>query len=525
MSGIDGKVWTRLQDEVYSSEAYLTGLFWSDPKQFEYFSEEKLNYETFLNPVWGFYFSLGRYMKGEGIMRFDPHTVNIHIEKLDRFRPEGNFKATFEKYGGCQYIMEAMEEVRELSDNLNSYYENVVKYSLIKDIMLEGHGERVVTNTEKYNYHVMTADQIHTYWVDRLNKLAIKGDSGFESHDLLSEFNEDWVDELDQNPDIGMEYYDSPLLSNISKGWARGNVYINATFSGKGKTAFLFNKVIMSAIIKKEKLLIIANEQSKEEFKKMLAITVMGVALRVTFERSRILEGGFTDEEKAKLKEAVKWVQEQIDGEKRLLEFVFMENYTIDNVKRCMTYFANRGYSHQIIDTGKPSEGRAGGMDRWERFAQDFVEIYKLAKENAGGLNIAVWVNVQLADAAVNRRFLDETCLGESKKIKNEASVVMLGRLMFPDEFAGEKNELLVYKQDGTESGLNRLEDVETGEIDERGNKKTRKVIRQYYLLFVSKNRRGLTNDGGLPVLVMTWNLNSNNWEEVGWTYVQRDGF
>ncbi len=55
--------------------------------------------------------------------------------------------------------------------------------------------------------------------------------------------------------------------------------------------------------------------------------------------------------------------------------------------------------------------------------------MYQLARKNAGGLNMRVWINVQLGDNTIGRRYLDEGCLGESKKIKNEAGQLIFGSL------------------------------------------------------------------------------------------------
>ncbi|WP_214607218.1 hypothetical protein, partial [Mycobacterium tuberculosis] len=132
--------------------------------------------------------------------------------------------------------------------------------------------------------------------------------------------------------------------------------------------SLMFNKVIMACIENHEPLLVIANEQSVQEFRQMLLVTAMGTGTRKTIKRQ---------------------------------------------IRRV------------IVDTGKPSEG-SGEMPRWERFTEDMKELYKLARKNGGGLDLALWVNTQLADSAIKQRFLNEYALGESKKAKNEASVLFL---------------------------------------------------------------------------------------------------
>lgn len=494
-----------LVDNAYVYEAFICGLFWNNPELYKVYSHEKLSEKYhFGNPIWGFYFGLGRYLAEKNLEKLDDISSAQAVEEL-------GFQQYYDKYGRYTTISELMEETKDKEENLEAYYNEVKKYSLLRDLR-ELFGNKVAEKTGKYDYTNMTAEQVHKYWSDKVNKLGVDNVGGVEHCYLLEGLRDD-IKEWDKNPDVGLPFYKSSMMTKMTNGFAHGHVYMFGGFGGKGKTSFCFNKVIMSCLEQQEKLLVIANEQGINEFKQLLLISVIGSITKKPFNRRRLIEGSFTDEEKEILEEAVQKVEEISGGNNKLISFVFLEKYTIDNVKRIIRHYAHRGYSRVIIDTGKPSEDRGNTDSRWERFVEDCKEIYKLARPNGGGLNLAVWINVQLADNALKYRFLDEHALGEGKKAKNEASCLFMMRTVWDDELSGGQNELDVFRWEFNEF---------SGKYDAK-----KKIVlepnKQYYLLFLPKNRRGLSNDTGQYVLVLEPNFNFNTWKEVGWTRVFND--
>lgn len=516
----------KAKEEVLISEAYLTALFWSNPEQYAFFPEEKINRKTFLNPVWGFYFGLGSHMYKEGIRDFDDISIMKHVKDI-------HAESVFDKYGGFETVSEVMEEVEGRLENLDAYYANVKKYRLLSDLS-DLFGPQVFKASEKYDYHKFDKESLFTFWMDKVNKLGLDGDARYDEHFLLEGLEDDII-EWSESPDIGLPFYNSPLMSKICTGWDYGNMYIYGGFGGSGKTSLTFNKIIMSCIENQEKLLIIANEQGIKEFKKLLVATALGIK-KEYLKRQRLNEGEFTSEENKKLEAAVKWVREFSQNNNKLIAFVFMEDYIIKDVKKIIRHYANRGYKSVLIDTGKPSES-AGDKQRWEIFTDDFKELYKMCRPNGGGLNLRMWVNVQLADNALGRRFLDEAAFGDSKKIKNEASVVFMGRNVWEDEYEGGDKALKVFKwvpkgsdeddnpfseEEKTDNGFDLMKKefaLKRFYEDKHGNQHPC----QYLLLFTPKNRRGTDQKGGQHVLVLQSNFNSNTWYEIGWTIVHND--
>jgi replicative DNA helicase len=496
-----------LVDEVYPAESYLTGLFWSNPELYSFYSDEKISSSTFANNVWSFFFRIGRELVNRKIANFDDISVGKIVEEL-------GWRKHYDKYGGYDTMDELMGDVAFKKDNFDAYFEEVQKYNMLRNLrgML---GDKVITDNGKYQYKKMTADQVHKYWMDAINKLSFVNNKIEE--DFLLEGIREEVKKWNESPDVGLEYYNSPALTKISTGWAYGHVYILGAFSGRGKTSFSMNKVFLSCIKHKEPLLVIANEQSKSEFLKLLLVTAMGVGTKGIINRQSLNEGNFTEEESIKIEAATRWIEELSQGETRLVTFVYLEEYTMQNVKNVIRHYAMRGVRRVLLDTMKPTTDGSGEI--WTRFQSNFRELYELARPNGGGLDLAVYCNVQLTDTALGRRFLNEHAFANAKAIKNEASVVHLMRPVWQDEYAGGKNELDCYTYEKDE--FNSESDGKT-----KWYKKHFKLKEEngpFVLIFTAKNRRGKSNETGLDVLVMRQDLNSNTWWEVGWCKVAND--
>ena len=500
-----------LFDDIYLAESYLVGLFWSNTDYYANYNEDKITHKTFGNRIWSYYFYLGRQLYDTGKRMFDDITVEEYMSKA------GSPKNNYAEFGEYITVSEIMGEVRDRLDNFDGYYDEVKKYTLVRELygML---GNKVIENNGKYNYKKLNSEQIGRYWQEMLNGKLLNCDSKIEEFNLLEGLDE-FINDIDDTPDTGLPFYNAKDLTNICNGWAFGQIYIFSSFSGKGKSSWMMGKVIMSCIKNQEKLLIIANEMGIKEYKKLLLITIMGNEMYdwlksknlKGFNRQNIDKGNFSQEDKDKLIEATRIVKGITDNKHDYIKFVPLDIYTINNVERTIRYYANRGYKRLVIDTAKPTEG--GNRERWIQFTEDFEKIYKLARPNGGGLNLAVLTTVQLADDKIKGRYLDETCLGDAKKIKNVAGVTWHMRGFWDDEFKGGKRELTVYKYIG---GRPKGYELQEFQLDKNPDY-------TYMLLFTSKNRRGRSNDTGLDVLVYKVSFNRNSWVEVGWTKIFKD--
>lgn len=524
----------QLNAEIFNKESILCGMLWNNPELYDMYPEEKLNKRTVGNPIWAFYLGLGRHLHSKGISVLDD--ISVHSAVIDL-----KLEDKFEKYSGYQTIEELMDETRGKEANFEGYYDDVKKYALLREYF-KLFGKRVVEEDGVYNHKTLNRAEISMYWNDKLSSVDIEhNDTQIVAYNLLADLDK-FVNNLNINPDIGMPFYRGKRLTDIINGWAFGTLSIIGGFSGNGKTSFLIEKVFMSCIEKEQKLIIIANEMDLAQYQKLLLITIMGTEMyekfkdffeKPRFNRKNMNKGNFTEEELAKLQMAIKWVK-GIEGHESLIKFVPLEEYTMENVEKVLKKFARKGYRRVLIDTAKPSEG--GNKERWQQFVDDFDRLYKLARKDAGGLNLAMFCAVQQADQMVGRHWLNEQCIADGKKIKNVADLVWHLRPVYPHEFEGGDKELEVvtwipleddmFNQDENQEGN---ADQEVVEFDDRKMIKRKSKLKQgriYYLLFTSKNRRGQTNLTGLEPLVIEVDFNSNRWREVGFcSNVFRDDF
>lgn len=518
--------------ESYNKESILCGLMWNYPEYYDTYKAEVLNKKSMGNGIWSFYLGLGRHMYGKGVTVFDDITVHNIVSEL-------KLQDKFEKYGGYEVIEELVEETRGKEGNIQAYYDEVKKYSLLREYY-KLFGDKVLKVDGAYNYKEMTGFMISMYWNDKLNNVDMEhNETQIVAYNLLDDLD-GFIDELDVSPDIGMPFYRGKKLTDIINGWAYGTLSVIGGFSGNGKSSFLMEKVILSCINEKEKLAIIANEMDLLQYRKMLLITVMGTEMyekfkdyfeKPRFNRKNINKGNFTPEEKEKLKMAVNWIKEvtgQGDNKSNsLIKLIPLEEYTMENVEKVIKKYSRRGFRRWIVDTAKPSEGNRN-KERWQQFVEDFDRLYKLARRDGGGLNLAIFCAIQQADNMVGRYWLNEQCIADGKKIKNVCDLVWHLRPVFPNELEGGDKELEVvnwiplsedmFNQDENAEGNEHQEVVDFGDTKMIKRKMKLKTGKVYYLLFTSKNRRGQSNLVGLDVLVIEVDFNSNRWKEVGYT-------
>lgn len=487
----------RLYDEVYITESLLVGIIWNKPSLLYNYTPNKLSQKHIGNKVWKFYLGLGREMFKRGIQVFDDITVAKIVKELGK-------EKDYKRYGEYQTIEELMIGTENTEENFESHYEEVKKYSLLRGLY-DLLGDKVVQKTKTYDYHEKTRQELDSYWNEKMiNIFMSNSDVKIKEYNLLGNLDK-LVEKLDSDENIGIPFYELDNFSGIMNGWVKGVVYLLSAFSGQGKSSFIVFALIMEFIRRKEKLVIIANEMDCEAYQKLLLVSVLGTPLheelykkyKKVFNRGVLDKGKFSDKERERINKAVEWVNTNTDNEE-LIKFVPIEHYTMQSVEQTLRYYKNKGYDFAVIDTCKPSEGR-GNKERWVQFVDDFETIYKLSKKDV--LDMGIFCTAQNADSYINMKYLDYSCIGDGKKIKNTVDLCIHIRTMQDGEKQGD-SQLIVYDDEGNTIELN--------------------PFLNYYLFFISKNRRGLTNPT-LPILVMSVDLNTNSWKEIGWTKIAND--
>lgn len=485
------------------NEQYFVGLLWSDPLNYADYVEN-LDESEFMHKNWGFYFDLGLKMYKEGIAKFDRITVHMKVK-------EYGVNDLFTEHGKLKAIEDTSNIVGENIQNIEYYYETIKRNSVIMKLY-RLFGNKVFIDYKNYIWNNLTREQLLTYWNDELNKLSLESVNNYEAENLYID-PEEFFKKLEEDSADMLPYYKSVLFNKISQGVPRGHVTMIGGFGGTGKSSIVAEKFIMSCMEKKEKLIVILNEEDAQALRQKIVLSILYNEMKTGIDRKRFVNGELTDKDKKKITEAFKIMNEYFDGDESLIKVIFMEKYIIKDLEKIVKYWVNRGYTNLLIDTHKVSDNSKHDT-RWETFVEDMKTIYGWTRKNAGGMNLRTVVTFQLSDIAIRNRYLDFEAIGEGKKAKNEASIMYMFRPIWSDEYKEGKNEVQCWK-------LKKKENSD-------GYKKEYFLLEEnddttYYFLFTPKNRFGSANDNGQAVLVLKVMMNANHFEEVGWCHIAND--
>ena len=483
----------KIRDKANIEESYFIGLLWNNPMDGYGQYESRLNGDDFLHDVWGFYYDLGKLMYRDGVSTFDKVTT---VSKMKEY----NLEIDFENYNGYKTIQDVTTITEEADGNLEYYYNAIDKNRVIVQL-IKLFGGKIISNNGNYDHEKMTAKQLLLYWSDKVETIGLDAFTNYETENLYVDA-EEFLDEIESESANMLPWYNDWYVNNLTQGVPRGHMTIVGAHSNVGKSSIMVDKFVMSCIANQEKTLIVLNEEDAHSFRQKVLLSILLHEFHTGIQRSRLTNNALSDEDKGKIRQAFQRMNELMDGDESMIKVVYMEQYQIESLEMIVKFWARRGYTNVLIDTHKVSDGYKQ-RQRWEAFIEDTRALYRLTRPDAGGLNLRTVLTVQLADSHIKDRWLGFDAIGEGKAIKNEASIV----LMFRPIFAEEYDTLHVYRKvkDGI-SGEYVSEDVEISKD------------KTYYLLFTPKNRFGPNTDNGAEIIVWEVNFNFNSFKPIGWT-------
>lgn len=510
----------RIKEEAEVNEAYMIGLLWSNPE--DAFSEfgYQLEDRDFTQKAYRFFFTLGRVLSEKNIKKFDDITILKSVGELGDHVSE-----SFDAFGGLKTISELTELVKDGSGNVEHYINEIKRTRVLID-SYHLYGSKAIIETADYPLSDMNARDISSYWLDQSYRIQMDAGGSFEVEDLGMSV-EDFFDELEQEQEEMLPYFGLGNLQYTVGGIPKGHVTMLGGFGGSGKST-LTNYTVIGSLLNEpdEKAIIVLNEESAMAFRKKVVMLILAEKFRsqkdsstlkkekgtYSVNRKNLSKNELKDSEKEALSQAILEMNKML-GDKGRIKAVFVERYIMSEIETIIRRFANRGYSNLIIDTHKVSEESKYNA-RWETFVEDMKTYYRLTRKEAGGLNLRTFITFQLADSAIHNKFLDFEAIGEGKASKNEASVVMMFRKVWGNEYPDGKQPIKVFKKvkkelAGKTEWKEKVIPLDPSEI--------------YYLLFVPKNRFGQSNDTGLPVMVIKPDFNYGRFFDVGWTRIADD--
>ena len=440
-----------------------------------------VNGEDMLTDDGCFYYGLAQNMYKMGYRVFDNVSINTYLKDKDVLR-EG-----FERRGGYKTIQDITSIID--TDNIETNYDELIKNNLL--LRLHNQGFPVINNLSKLNE--MSSEEVYDYFDYMLNNITVGKIEKVKAVSLSRGYKE-YFDDWDSGLQIGFPI-SSPLLNSKLAGIHKSNFVLHCAYIGQGKTTTSIILYVLPVIERGENVLILANEQTKEEWYNMMASAVLYNKIHYYgMNRSKITKGSYTKEQREKLDEAAKWLGEDGRGNVELIE---LQDYNISRIKKVVKRYSKLGYGMVILDTLKPNKENSDKA--WAEFSESAKEIFQITKKEG----IALVATAQLAGDSMGRKHLDLSCIGKSKAIAETATQVVMFRFLFQDE--KERLQPFTIKKD-----------EETGKYTNVRELHTLDPNKSYIIVFIPKNRFGETNQQ----IVMEFSQSFMSLHDVGFVEI-----
>lgn len=441
-----------------------------------------VNGEDILTEDGQFYYGLIQNMRKAGYSVADNMSIYEYLED------KKTLKKGFDKRGGYDSIKEITNLIS--LENIDVYYDELAKNNLL--IRLHEKGFSIVPNIEKFKD--MSAEEVYDYIEYQLADTSVGKIEKSQVVNLSTGYD-GFIKEWDEGNDVGFKI-GLPMLNYQLLGVHKRHLLLHLAGIGQGKTTTAIAWYVIPAVKNGDNITILANEQSESEWRQMILATVIFNELHKGvkgLDRHKMLTGGFTDEQKSVMKEAEEWLANQ-PGQ---ISFVDMQDYDIKNIKKHIARQSKLNCSYFIVDTLKPVDD--ADQRAWAIFSEVAKGLFLTAKK----YNVAIIATMQLSPEAMQRRYLDLTCIGKSKATAETASTVV----MFRPLVNSEKEKIEAYEWDKNDRRIKVKKPLDTN--------------KDYIMIFTPKNRYGNTG----PQIIVERNMSFNSYNQIGWYECEYDQF
>lgn len=463
-------------------EANIIGCFWHNPELFLYYTD--FTKDDFKNDIWKFYFLLGKKISAKGVKKIDEIAVEIFLDGKDKLLE------VYNNYGGYEIIDDLEMYITE--ENVESYINELKKWGTVYNLL-----DKFAFTEDKINkLQDLNVDEVYSLYTAELNNVFINVNDDVET----SKLDED-LDKIIENAHEGLEIgmpLKSPMLSEEIGGWINGQVYIMGGLSGAGKSSISQEIVLSSVWELNEPCVIMLNEQDHVKWKQQfITFLINNVVLKDTkykFNAKRWRQGKFSDIEFEWINSARDMIKKkEISGQ---IIFVHFKSYSQKKAERIIRKYASLGIKKFVLDTFKLSSERNDNEAFWLSMQEDMRKFDDLVKKS--NLNVGLWCTLQLQKGSRLLRYLTGDNVGMAKNVIDVASVAILMRRLWNDEYTGKTHEIEVKKPI---AGTNSFTVVN---LDPN---------KQYVIIFIEKNRNGASQT---YQIVAEQDLGTLTYKEIG---------
>lgn len=481
----------RINEGREKAEAAFVFCCW---KNGEYFDEYKFigdkDDHTLQNKDAQFYWRLGMLMHSSGINHIDDISVDTFLTGKEKALKK------YEEMGGSQTVRELMSLVH--NDNAEGYYTIISRMNALQTWAIKT--EELMGDLDRFSWS--SGEDIYEAFEDINNSIAIN--TSYSEKIQTLDIDEEFIESLNNGEEVGYNYGKyCPILNWITLGAMPASMFMLAGHSGKGKTSFAFENLLMSLHYQDNvgHIGIISNEEKIKKYKMLLLNHVLTKDMKYYgLTRKQLQKGGYTEEQKEKIREAAEIINTQYQD----IHFLKMFDNNIDKIIKYIKKMSYENTSVILYDTFKVSEN-THDKSMWESLLLDSRKIFQICSK----LEICCITTYQLALHTLNIRYLDETCLSLGKQIKEVYETILLVRPVWADEYDGEKYDIKPWRFKKNQNGQY--------ELDENG-KRIKEAIKldpeeKYFLVFVNKTR----SDEDQQVILYRWRGRFNEFRELGY--------
>ncbi|MEH7209969.1 hypothetical protein V7094_27785 [Priestia megaterium] len=427
-------------------------------KNTELYFDTNLTTDDFHDPIWKIYFAIAEKLIKQEKKVLDDIVVGLCVSENEALQK------LYDEAGGYQTIANGMSFVQ--AENFDSYLRDIKKFNAL--MKLHDLGFPIMEKFE--GYKVMTVDKIQNILEGVLDSVFADVEVEEKVEDLRTGL---WDTVLDAHAGAMRGFpYHSPMFTEAVNGMALGNLTVLSANSGMGKTFLTLAQILPNMIEFDEKLMILANEEDSVKWKKEIITWAVNNVIGGEFQKNRFNQGEFSNDELTLLRKGVDWLEEQMsEGNITFINFnSFSMSKAIKTIKKQSSV---KGIKYFVLDTLKmDSDGINENAQAWLQLQQGMVRLYDLIKPS--NRNLHVWVTYQLGKSAMMTRYLSQNSLGVSKNIVDVVSTLCLVRRALDSEKEGGKNEVEVKTKDGRKVKM--------------------KADKEYFIMFLGKNRAGSTS-------------------------------
>lgn len=477
----------KISEYKLAAEANVVAILYKNPEEFYNIN---ITIDDFSNNAWKVYYKIAsEIILKEKKCVLDDLTVGFYLEKHEKL------KKKYEEYGGYNTIESAKDYVDV--ENLSGYIEEMKKWKSVLALCKNGYPVK----DELDRYVDMSEEDIYSEYETFINHVFSNSAFEIKSYNVFENI-EKFIEELNEGSEIGIPFYNAPLLTEEIGGFnLNGHIYGLGASSGVGKTTMVFNYLVPSAIKRNQKIVMVINEEDERKIRKELIIWVANNILKKELHKRDLRNGHFNCDILNILKECAKWIDER--KEEQFLTVIPLERYSVNTVVKIIKKYSSMGVRIFILDTLKEScDAKTDEIHK--SMMRDMITLYDVIKPSAK--NVGLFVTYQLGKGSLKMRHLTNNEIGQSKSIIDVMSVNLMMRRPYEDEYDGGSKELKCYKLEGA----NRQTEIQF----------KLKKSENHMITFITKNRFGETDR---KQIVSKCDLSTNKCEDVGYCIVPQD--